>query len=151
MWSWVCWGPPSRGFFAPTIVLTIILDLNLLFVSRSILSAWLTNWFKANIKKSNLGKQVIGKNTTDSVKSGLIYGYGGMIDSLINKLKNEIEQKGQLSPKVVITGGLAQKILPILSNVIYHNDLTLRGLYLFYQLNKTQNLWTNWFFCDDEN
>ena len=46
--------------------------------------------------------------------------------------------QGKYSPKVVITGGLAKKILPILSNVIYHDDLTLRGLNLFYELNKKQ-------------
>ncbi len=79
---------------------------------------------------------VIGKNTTDSLKSGLIYGYGGMIDSLIKRITNEIEQQGQPTPTAVITGGLAAKLLPILSNVNYHDDLTLRGLYLFYLLNK---------------
>ncbi len=81
-------------------------------------------------------KNIIGKNTTDSMKSGLIFGYGGMIDSLITKLKKEIKNQGQPSPKIIITGGLAKKILPILSNVTYHDDLTLRGLYLFYELNK---------------
>ena len=81
-------------------------------------------------------ENIIGKNTTDSMKSGLIHGYGGMLDSLIKKLTKELELKGQYSPKVVITGGLPKKILPILSNVIYHDDLTLRGLNLFYELNK---------------
>ncbi|GIT73552.1 MAG: hypothetical protein Ct9H300mP28_33660 [Pseudomonadota bacterium] len=36
-----------------------------------------------------------------------------MIDSLINKLTNEIKQQNQPDPTVVITGGLAAKILPI--------------------------------------
>ena len=48
-------------------------------------------------------KKLIGKNTTESLKSGLIYGYGGMIESLINKLTKEIKQQNQLDPTVVIT------------------------------------------------
>ena len=43
---------------------------------------------------------------------------------------------GQPHPTVVITGGLAKKILPILPHVIFHDDLTLRGLYLFHLMNK---------------
>jgi len=104
-----------------------------LLISAEILFSKAAQLFQVNLE---MPENVVGKNTTDSVKSGLIYGYGGMIESLINRLTIEIEKKGQLSPKVILTGGLAKKILPILPNVIYHDDLTLRGLYLFYQLNK---------------
>ncbi len=105
-----------------------------LLISADVLFSKAAQLFQVNLE---MPEYVIGKNTTDSIKSGLIYGYGGMIDSLIKRITNEIEQQGQPSPTVVITGGLAAKILPILSNVIYHDDLTLRGLYLFYMLNKT--------------
>jgi len=105
-----------------------------LLISADVLFSKAAQLFQVNLE---MPEYVIGKNTTDSIKSGLIYGYGGMIDSLIKRITNEIEQQGQPTPKVVITGGLAAKILPILSNVIYHDDLTLRGLYLFYLLNKT--------------
>ncbi|GIT03743.1 MAG: hypothetical protein CM1200mP28_10020 [Deltaproteobacteria bacterium] len=40
-------------------------------------------------------------------------GFGGMIESLINKLTKEIKQQNQPDPTVVITGGLAAKILPM--------------------------------------
>ena len=80
-------------------------------------------------------KNLIGKNTADSLKSGLIYGYGGMIESLINRLVKEINQHGDTNPKVIITGGLAPKILTILPKVIYHENLTLHGLYLCYSMN----------------
>ena len=88
--------------------------------------------FQVNLE---MPKKLIGKNTTESLKSGLIYGYGGMIDSLINKLTNEIKQQNQPDPTVVITGGLAAKILSIVPNAIYQEDLTLRGLYLCYSMN----------------
>ncbi|MBT6953837.1 MAG: hypothetical protein HN990_05050, partial [Flavobacteriaceae bacterium] len=48
----------------------------------------------------------------------------------------EIVQMDQPYPTVVITGGLANKLLPILPEVIFHDDLTLRGLYLFHLMNK---------------
>ena len=83
-------------------------------------------------------KKLIGKNTTESIKSGLIYGYGGMIESLINKLTKEIKQKNQPDPTVVITGGLAAKILTIVPKAIYHENLTLHGLYLCYSMNITR-------------
>ena len=58
-----------------------------------------------------------------------------MIESLIKKLTKEIKQQNQPDPAVIITGGLAAKIQPIVTNAIYHEDLTLRGLYLCYKMN----------------
>ncbi|HIA57867.1 MAG TPA: type III pantothenate kinase [Candidatus Lambdaproteobacteria bacterium] len=104
-----------------------------LLISAEVLFSKAAQLFQVNLE---MPENVIGKNTTDSIKSGLIFGYGGMVESLINKLTKEIEQQGQPAPKVVITGGLATKILPILSNVVFHDDLTLRGLYHYYLLNK---------------
>ena len=101
--------------------------------SAEVLFSKAAQLFQVNLE---MPENLIGKNTADCVKSGLIYGYGGMVDSLINKLTKEIVQQGQPHPTVVITGGLAKKILPILSNVIFHDDLTLRGLYLFHLMNK---------------
>ena len=88
--------------------------------------------FQVNLE---IPKNLIGKNTTESLKSGLIYGYAGMIESLIKKLTKEIKQQRQPDPTVIITGGLATKILPIVTKAIYHEDLTLHGLYLFYKMN----------------
>ena len=104
-----------------------------LLISAEALFSRAAQLFQVNLE---IPENLIGKNTADSVKSGLIYGYGGMVDSLINKLTKEIVQQGQPHPTVVITGGLAKKILPILPHVIFHDDLTLRGLYLFHLMNK---------------
>jgi type III pantothenate kinase len=104
-----------------------------LLISAEVLFSRAAQLFQVNLE---IPDNLIGKNTTDSVKSGLIYGYGGMIVSLINKLAKEIVQMDQPYPTVVITGGLANKLLPILPEVIFHDDLTLRGLYLFHLMNK---------------
>jgi len=117
----------SEGYFQGGVICPGLL------ISAEILFSKAAQLFQVNLE---MPENLIGKNTTDSVKSGLIIGYGGMIESLIMKLSNEIEKQGQLTPKVIITGGLAKKILPIIPNVIYHDDLTLKGLYLFYKLNK---------------
>ena len=103
-----------------------------LLISAEGLFSKASQLFQVNLE---MPKKLIGENTTESLKSGLIYGYGGMIESLINKLTKEIKRQKQPNPTVVITGGLAAKILPILTNVIYHEDLTLRGLYLCYKMN----------------
>ena len=104
-----------------------------LLISAEVLFSRAAQLFQVNLE---IPENLIGKNTTDSVKSGLIYGYGGMIDSLIDKLAKEIVQMDQPYPTVVITGGLANKLLPILPEVIFHDHLTLRGLYLFHLMNK---------------
>ena len=106
-----------------------------LLISAEELFSKAAQLFQVNLE---MPKKLIGKNTTESLKSGLIYGYGGMIESLINKLTKEIKQQNQPDPTVVITGGLAAKILPIVPKAIYHEDLTLRGLYLCYSMNFTR-------------
>jgi len=82
-----------------------------LLISADVLFSKAAQLFQVNLE---MPEYVIGKNTTDSVKSGLIYGYGGMIDSLIKRITNEIEQQAQPKPKVVITVSLDAYILQIL-------------------------------------
>ena len=103
-----------------------------LLISAEELFSKAAQLFQVNLE---IPKNLIGKNTTESLKSGLIYGYAGMIESLIKKLTKEIKQQNQPDPTVIITGGLAAKILPIVTNAIYHEDLTLCGLHLCYKMN----------------
>ena len=60
-----------------------------LLISAEILFSKAAQLFQVNLEMPD---NIIGKNTTDSVKSGLIFGYGGMVESLINKLSKEIEK-----------------------------------------------------------
>ena len=52
-------------------------------------------------------KQVIGKTTTAALQSGLLYGYAGMVDSMIERIRPELSEA---SARVIATGGLAGRI-----------------------------------------
>ncbi|MEG2936378.1 MAG: type III pantothenate kinase, partial [Clostridium sp.] len=71
---------------------------------------------------------VICKNTVSSMQAGIIYGYIGQVDYIVNKIKQEMEAMGEVNPKVVATGGLANLIAEgsnVIDEVIPY--LTLEG------------------------
>ncbi len=74
------------------------------------------------------------KNTVTSMQSGLIYGYIGQVEYIVNKTK---EAMGCDDLKVIATGGLA-KVIQDGTNVIQKYDglLTLKGLALIYEKNR---------------
>jgi type III pantothenate kinase len=77
---------------------------------------------------------VIGKSTVDAMKSGILHGYGAMIDGLITGIKVEMEVSEDEDFKIVATGGMAKLIAPY-SAKISHIDpiLTLRGLQIIHK------------------
>ena len=76
--------------------------------------------------------KVIGKNTYEAIQSGLVLGHASMIDSMLEKIVLE----SNLSPGVVITGGLGTLIQPVLNiNSSYEKNLTLDGLEEIYNVN----------------
>jgi len=77
-------------------------------------------------------KNVIGKNTVESMQSGIIYGYTALVDGLIEKISINLNFK----PKVIATGGLA-KLIAGESNKIEDVDeyLTLKGLKYLHEIN----------------
>lgn len=79
--------------------------------------------------------KAIGKNTVAAIQSGLIFGYVGLIEGIVARIKEEMGGKAS----VVATGGLARVIAKD-TTVIDHvdPDLTLLGLRLIYDLNKQQ-------------
>ena len=78
-------------------------------------------------------KQVIGKNTIDCMRSGMIYGTASMIDGLIDRMEEELGHPSTL----VATGGMAQFITPLCKhNIILEKDLLLKGLNIIYKKNK---------------
>ena len=78
-------------------------------------------------------KKVVGTNTVDCIKSGLIYGNTGMLDGLIDRICDELGEKCA----VVATGGLASTVVPLCKNkIIVDNDLLLKGLVIIYNKNK---------------
>lgn len=77
-------------------------------------------------------KKVIGSNTVDCIKSGLLYGNAGMLDGLIERINDELKEKCT----VVATGGLSTVIAPLCKNeIIIDEDLLLKGLMKIYEKN----------------
>ncbi len=76
---------------------------------------------------------VIGKNTIDCMRSGIMYGNAAMIDGIIDRMEKEL---GAI-PSVVATGGLSQFIIPLCRHHIsYEDDLLLKGLLILYNKNR---------------
>jgi type III pantothenate kinase len=75
----------------------------------------------------------IGKNTANSLQSGLVYGFAGQVDAIVEAIRGELGT----SARVVATGGLAELIAPH-SKTIERIDpfLTLDGLRLVWELNR---------------
>ena len=79
-------------------------------------------------------KAVIGKNTKTSMQSGIIFGFAGLVDNIISKIKKELKLD---KITVVATGGLGEIIAKEVKSVTYvERTLTLEGLKLIYQFNK---------------
>ncbi len=78
-------------------------------------------------------KSVIGKNTVDCMRSGIMYGTAGMIDGIVDRMEEELGHKSTL----VATGGMAQFVTPLCKHeIILEKDLLLKGLNIIYKKNK---------------
>ena len=78
-------------------------------------------------------KRVIGRNTIDCMRSGIMMGTACMIDGMIQRLEQELGSKAT----IVATGGIAKFVLPMCSReIIYDKDLLLKGLAALYRDNK---------------
>jgi type III pantothenate kinase len=79
-------------------------------------------------------KQTIGQNTISGMQSGIIFGYVGLIEGIIERIQRELEEKAT----VVATGGYAYIITPETTVIDAINpDITLIGLRLIYEMNQT--------------
>lgn len=77
-------------------------------------------------------KKVIGKNTIDCMKSGVIYGNAAMVDGIIERVEQELGE----SATVVATGGLSSNIIPFCKrDITIDNALLIKGLKLLYDKN----------------
>ncbi|HKR99498.1 MAG TPA: type III pantothenate kinase [Candidatus Dormibacteraeota bacterium] len=75
---------------------------------------------------------VIGHTTVSSVQSGLMYGYVGLVEGLVARIKHEIGG----APKVIATGGLAEAISELTGVIdVVDQRVTLTGLRLIHEQN----------------
>ncbi|MBO5318076.1 MAG: type III pantothenate kinase [Oscillospiraceae bacterium] len=78
-------------------------------------------------------KNVIGKNTVDCMRSGMMYGTAAMLDGIIDRMEQELGHRSTL----IATGGMAQFIAPLCKHpIILEKDLLLKGLNIIYKKNK---------------
>ncbi len=77
-------------------------------------------------------RAVIGKNTVESVQSGVVFGTAAEVDGLVERIRQELGQQA----KVIATGGLADVVVPHCRTIDEHDPfLTLEGLRLVFERN----------------
>jgi type III pantothenate kinase len=77
-------------------------------------------------------REAIGKNTADCLRSGIVFGYVGLVEGLVARIQAELGTRA----RVVATGGLATTIAPLTRAIErVDEDLTLEGLRMLWELN----------------
>ena len=75
----------------------------------------------------------IGTNTADCMRSGAVLGTAAMIDGMIDRMEEELDEQCTL----VATGGLASSVIPCCNHdIVCDDDLLLKGLWVLWQKNK---------------
>ncbi len=78
-------------------------------------------------------RSVIGRTTTQSLQSGLLFGYAGLVDSMVGRIRAELGAEA----RVIATGGLAQRIASETETIERVEPfLTLEGLRILFEKNR---------------
>ena len=82
---------------------------------------------------------LIGRNTEQSMRAGVLYGYAGLVDGLLRRIEASLDATGEARPTVVATGGLAGAVAPLVGRFDHRvPDLILDGLRLIEALNRSR-------------
>ena len=78
-------------------------------------------------------KHAIGKNTIDSMQSGIMLGAACMLDGMIERMEQELGR----TATVLATGGISRFVIPMCRRkIIYDKNLLIKGLMILYENNK---------------
>jgi type III pantothenate kinase len=78
-------------------------------------------------------RTLIGKSTIDAIRSGIVFGFAGMVDTIVRRLRDELGAETE----TIATGGLAGAIVPYAESIDHHDEmLTLTGLRLLWERNR---------------
>lgn len=81
----------------------------------------------------DLPKRVIGTNTAECMSNGILHYTASGLDGCVERIEDELGEKCT----VVATGGLASTVVPLCrQEIIFDNDLLLKGLMIIYNRNK---------------
>jgi type III pantothenate kinase len=80
---------------------------------------------------------VIGKNTVECMQAGAVFGFAGLVDGLVNRIREDVDGFGGDDVTVVATGHGAPLVLPDVHTVEHYDQhLTLDGLRLVFERNR---------------
>ncbi len=134
------YGPPLIIIDMGTATTLSVVDKNANYIGGVILpgvkislNALVSNTAQLSKISLEAPRKVIGKNTSDCMKSGMIYGNASVIDGMISRMEAELGYE----VKVLATGGLCENIVPFCTHEITIDDaLLLKGLKIIYDKNK---------------
>lgn len=100
---------------------------------RTSLDALISHAAQLSKVQLDIPKRIIGKNTSECVMNGVMYSAAAGLDGCIERIEEELGEKCT----VVATGGLAGMMTKLCKReIIYDNDLLLKGLMVIYNKNK---------------
>jgi type III pantothenate kinase len=102
-------------------------------ISVDALSRRAAQLLKVELARPN---RVIGKNTVESLQSGIIFGFAGQIEGIARRMAEELAPDDPDSVTIIATGGLAPLVIDEVGVIdVYDPWLTLTGLRLVYERN----------------
>jgi type III pantothenate kinase len=82
-------------------------------------------------------RSVVGKNTVECMQAGAVFGFAGLVDGLVGRIRNDVDGFSSENVTVVATGHTAPLLLPELHSVDHYDQhLTLHGLRLVFERNR---------------